>query len=56
MKPIKQGGRGRGCGERGVSLGTKHTLEEEPLRKGMGEGRRAQKKDGGVVQRAGATL
>lgn len=45
MKPIKQGG-GRGCGKRGASLGTRHTLEEGPLRKRMGEGIRAQKKDG----------
>lgn len=52
MKPVKLGG-GRECGEKGVSLDTRHTLEEGPLRKRIREGKRAQKKDEGVVQRAG---
>lgn len=52
MKPVKQGGRGRECGERRVSLAP-NTLEEEPLIKRMGKGIRAPKKDEGVVQRAG---
>lgn len=38
-------------GEKEASLGTRHTLEEGPLRKKI-RGVRAQKKDGGVVQRA----
>lgn len=53
MNEVSETGWGRGCGEKGVSLGTRHTLEEEPLRKRMGEGIRAQNKDEGVVQRAG---
>lgn len=47
---VEQGDR-RGCGEKGASLGTRHTFKDRPLRKRMGEGIRAQRRTGAWSRR-----